>query len=308
VNAYCVIANPADELTKGTIEVFDSAGNLKKSANIAIDAKSVIRSWDYIGSIQAIADPALIKVVADSPVVVEAVRWEENKRGWGFAVFPSSIGAGYWFDIPFGSLDNGNVNIGNATGSAGPLLALEIFDMNGTRVGAKGFSLPKDGIVRSWDLLGNIYNFGKPVRVKVSATEVPVDLVADNVKWAGPPYETVGAGFNCGPTDLMKGRTFYFPFSSFGGWANAYCVIANVSGETATVAIEVYDANGAFKKSEIFTLGGAAIARSWDYIGSIQAIADPALIKVTASRDVVVETVRWEQNRRGWGFAVLPAR
>jgi len=60
------------------------------------------------------------------------------------------------------------------------------------------------------------------------------------------------------------------------------------------------------KKTVNFTIGSKGVARSWDYVGSIQAIADPALLKISSDQDVVVEAVKWEENRRGWGFALLP--
>jgi hypothetical protein len=95
-------------------------------------------------------------------------------------------------------------------------------------------------------------------------------LVADNIKWASPPYDTVGAGFNCGPLLISQGKEFVFPFSSFSSWTNAYCAMANTSNETATVTLEVYDASGGLKKAVTRTIGGRMTARSWDWLAQVR--------------------------------------
>jgi hypothetical protein len=301
-NAYCVIANLSADASAVTIYVYDSTGILKTTQSFSIPGLGLVRSWDYIGGIQAIADPALLKIVSSKDVVVEAVRWEENKRGWGFAIFPSSIGAGTHFLIPFGSLDNGNMNIAN-TSSSLCTVTLSVRSVSGLPAESDTFTIPAKGVVESWDRVGNIYNYGKPVTVEITSTQ---PIVVDNIKWAGPPYDTVGAGFSCAPLDLMKGRLFYFPFSSFASSTNAYCVIANPTTDTFDGVIGIYDSSGALKKSARFTMGPLGVVRGWDVIGSIQAVADPALVGVVTGGSTVVEAVRWEENRRGWGFAVLP--
>jgi hypothetical protein len=302
-NAYCVIANVAAQDALVTIQLTDSGGALRRSTSFNLPARSVVRSWDYIGSIQAIADPALLRITSDKEVVVEAVRWEENTRGWGFAIFPASVGTGTGFAVPFGSLDNGNINLGN-TGAGPANVTLTIRDPSGDVVGTESITIPALGVVRTWDVIGNIYNYGKPLTVEIASNQ---PLAADNIKWAGPPYETVGAGFSCGPLDLMKGRTFYFPFSSFAAWTNAYCVIANTTDQPLDGGIGIFDSAGVLRKSASFSIGPRGVVRGWDIIGSIQAAADPALVLVVTTKEAVLETVRWEENRRGWGFAVLPA-
>jgi hypothetical protein len=301
-NAYCVIVNTAASTANVTIDVYDSGGAVKKTSTFSVESKATVRSWDYVGSIQSWADPALLRVTSDRDIVVEAVRWEENKRGWGFSIFPSSLGGGTSFIIPFGSLDNGNINLANISG--GPAgVTMRIRDAAGTSLAAQNVSIPARGVVRSWDLLGNLYGYGKPLTVEVTSG---ASIVGDNIKWASPPYDTVGAGFTCGPASLMKGKLFYYPFNSAGGTANAYCVISNTTSSASNVTIDVYDANGNLMKTTSFAIAANGVVRSWDSVGSIQALADPALIRITSSQDVVVEAVRWEQNKRGWGFAILP--
>lgn len=302
-NGYAVIANTSDSAAKITIEIFNNAGSLRKSVNFTIGGRGIAGSWDYLGSIQAVADPALLRITSDRDVVVEAVRWEQNKRGWGFAIFPSASGAGTQFLIPFGSLNNGNINLGN-TGSSPAHVSLKILSDSGYLQKTSVFTIAAKGVVRSWDFVGNVYDYGKLLAVEITSDQ---PLVGDNIKWANPPYDTVGAGFSCGPLPLVKGKEFCVPFSFFGS-ANAYCVIANATSTLTTLTIEVYDTAGALKKSTKSTLYSRSVVRTWDIIGSIQAVADPALVRITATQDVVVEAARWEQNKRGWGFAILPVR
>jgi len=300
-NGYAVIANTTPSSANVVIEVTDQTGVLKKTSTFVIGAKGVVRSWELIGSIQAIADPALIRIASDQDVVVEAVRWEQNRRGWGFAIFPSSAGSGTSFVIPFGALNNGNINLAN-TSSTTANVTLRIINADGINIKEQSFTLPGKGVIRTWDVVGNIYSYGKPVTVEVASDQ---PLVGDNIKWASPPNDTVSAGFSCGPLSLVKGKTFYFPFSAF-GQSNAYAVLSNTASNTAAVTIEVYDPAGVLKKTSNFTIGAKGVVRSWEYLGSIQAVADPALLKISSDQDLVVEAVRWEQNRRGWGFAILP--
>jgi hypothetical protein len=302
-NSYVVISNVTTVAANMTIEIFDRDGVLKKTSSFTVGPRGVARSWEHVGSIQAVADPALLKITSDQDVVMEAVRWELNKRGWGFAIFPSVISSGMNFLIPFGALDNGNINLSNIGGSTANL-TLKVVNSSGAVVKLQDLTIPVRGVRRSWDAIGNIYQYGKPVSVEVTSDQA---LAADNIKWASPPNDTVGAGFTCGPLSLMKGKEFYFPFSSF-GQSNGYAVISNATLSTANLTIEVYDQAGALKKTKAFSIGPRGIARSWEQIGSIQAIADPALIKITSDQDVVVEAVRLEQNKRGWGFAILPVQ
>lgn len=300
-NAYCDVANVSDSSASVMIEVFDSGGSLKRTESFTVGAKSVIRSWDVIGNIQDIADPALLKITSDQDIVVDAVRWENNEKGWGFAVLPVSSAQGTHFFIPFGSLSSGNINLANPNGTTATG-TLRIRDQSGTVQGESSFSVPSQGVIRSWDVIGNVYDYGKPVTVEVTSS---IPVIGDNIKWADPPYP-VGSGFSCLPTDLMKGRLFYFPFSGFSS-TNAYCDIANTTDSTASVTIEVYDAGGLLKHTKSFSVGAKSVIRSWDQIGNIQNIADPALLRITSDQDIVVDAVRWENNEKGWGFAVLPA-
>ena len=313
-NGYAVISNATSNTANITVRVYDQNGVLKKSASKALPSRGVMRTWEMIGSIQAIADPASLTIDSDQEIVVEAVRWELNKRGWGFAIFPGPIGGGTDFLIPFGCLENGNLNLSNMNSYAASV-RLRVLNSGGAVVKEQSFSIPIKGIKRSWDIIGNIYGYGKPVTVEVSSLPVTIGrgqnvalpLTIDNIKWANPPYDTVGAGFNCGPLTLMKGKLFYFPYSTFGS-SNAYAVIANTTSSSANIIIEVFDQNGTLKRTQAMTVGPKGVARTWEYLGSIQAIADPALIRITSDQDVVIEAVKWEQNRRGWGFAILPVQ
>jgi len=298
---YAVISNTTASTANMTIEVYDQTGTLKKNSPMTIGAKGVARTWETIGSIQAIADPALIRISSDQDVVVEAVRWEQNKRGWGFAIFPSSAGSGTSFLIPFGALNNGNINLANIAGTPANI-TLRVLNASGQNVKEQAFAIPAMGVKRTWDVVGNIYGYGKPATVEIISDQA---LVGDNIKWADPPYDTVGAGFTCGPLTMMKGRAFLFPFSAF-GLSQGYAVISNTASNPANLTIEVYDQAGTLKKTSPMTIGAKGVARTWETIGSIQTIADPALIRITSDQDVVVEAVRWEQNKRGWGFAILP--
>jgi hypothetical protein len=220
---------------------------------------------------------------------------------------PFAIGttAGTTNLISFGSLDNGNINIGNI-GAATASLSVKVFDSAGQQFMEQSPTVPPNGVRRTWDLITNVFNYGKPVSLLINGTQ---PLVGDNIKWAGPPYDTVGAGFTCGPVMKMKGREFFLPFNSSvtaGEWANGYCVLSNTTGTTANVMIIVYDQNGTLKKTAPFSIPAFGMVRSWDYVGSIQDLADPALLRITSDQDVVVEAVRWVQNRRGWDFAILP--
>jgi hypothetical protein len=304
-NGYCVITNTTATAANVTVEVYDQNGALKKTAPIAIPALGVTRSWDAVGSIQTLADPALLRIVSDQDVVVEAVRWVQNRRGWGFAIFPSAVAAGTTFLVPFGSLDNGNINLANIS-TATANVTVRVLNATGTSVKEQSLTIPAKGVKRTWDVIGNIFNYGKPVSVQITSDR---SLVGDNIKWASPPYDTVGAGFSCGPLTQMAGRNFAFPFNSSvsaGESANGYCVIANIANVAANVSISVSDAAGAPKKTVLFTVPANGVVRSWDYVGSIQDQGDPALLRVIADQNVVVETVRWVNNRRGWGFALLP--
>jgi len=303
-NGYAVISNTTTSQANLTIEVYDQAGVSKKSAAMTIGAKGVARTWEVIGSIQAIADPALIRIQSDQDVVIEAVRWELNKRGWGFAILPSyPSGSGTSFVIPFGALNNGNVSLANIGGGSASV-TLRLLNASGQNIKEQALTIPSHGVRRSWDVIGNIFAYGKPVTVEVSSDQA---LVGDNIKWAAPPNDTVGAGFTCGPTNIMAGKLFYFPFSAF-GQCSAYAVISNTAASQANLTIEVYDQAGILKKSSAMTIGAKGVARTWEVIGSIQTIADPALIKIIADQNVVVEAVRWELNKRGWGFAVMPVQ
>jgi len=298
---YAAISNTATSQANLTIEVYDQAGALKKTSAMTIGPRGVARTWEAVRSIQAIADPALIKIMADQEVVVEAVRWEQNKRGWGFAILPAVTGSGTSFLIPFGALNNGNINMANI-GGAEANVTLRIWNASGQNIKEQAFTIPAKGVKRSWDVIGNIFAYGKPLTVEVLSDQA---LVGDNIKWANPPYDTVGAGFTCGPRNLMAGKVFYLPFSAF-GQSQAYAVVSNTVASQANLTIEVYDQAGALKKTSGMTVGPKGVARTWEVIGSIQAIADPALIKIISDQLVVVEALRWEQNKRGWGFAVLP--
>ena len=300
-NAYCDIANATESSAAVMIEVYDAQGGLKHTESFSVGAKSVIRSWDKIGNIQNIADPALLKITSDQDIVVDTVRWENNEIGWGFAVMPVSDAQGSHFFIPFGSLSKGNINIANPNGSTATG-TLRIRDQSGTIQGEEPFSITSLGVIRSWDIIGNVYDYGKPVTVEITSS---LPVIGDNIKWADPPYP-VGSGFSCLPTDLMKGRLFYFPFSGFSA-TNAYCDIANITDSSTSVTIEVYDAEGRLKHTESFSVGAKSVIRSWDKIGNIQNIADPAMLKITSDQDIVVDAVRWENNEKGWGFAVMPA-
>lgn len=300
-SGYAVISNATLNTANLTIEVYDQTGALKKTSAFSIGPRGIARSWDQIGSIQAIADPALLRITSDQDVVVESVRWEQNKRGWGFAVFPTSAGAGTSFGIPFGSLDNGNINLANIAASAANV-TLRVLNSSGQNVKEQAFTIPAKGVKRSWDIVGNIFSYGKPVTVEISSSQA---LVSDNIKWASPPYDTVGVGFTCGPLSLMKGKLFFSPFSSF-GQTNGYAVLSNTTTSVANVTIEVFDQTGVLKKTSMFQIGSKGVARSWDYVGSIQAVADPAVLRITSDQDLVVEAVRLEGNKRGWGFAILP--
>jgi len=301
-NGYAVISNATLSTAHLTIEVYDQNGALKKTAAFSIGPRGVARSWEQIGSIQAIADPALLRITSDQDVVVEAVRWELNKRGWGFAIFPASTGAGTSFVVPFGTLNNGNINLANVATSAADV-TLRVLNSNGQNVKEQAFTIPAKGVKRSWDIVGNIFSYGKPLTVEISSTQA---LVSDNIKWASAPYDTVGVGFTGGPLSLMKGKLFYFPFSSF-GQSSGYAVLSNTTSSVANVTVEVFDQTGVLKKTSNFTIGSKGVARTWDYVGSIQAVADPAVLRITSDQDLVVEAVRLEENKRGWGFAILPS-
>jgi hypothetical protein len=300
-SGYAVVSNTTTSQANLTVEVYDQAGVLKKTSAMTVGAKGVARTWETIGSIQAIADPAVLRITSDQDVVVEAVRWEQNKRGWGFAILPSATGSGTSFLVPFGSLNNGSLNLANISASTANV-TLRVLSAAGQNVKEQAFTIPAKGVKRSWDLVGNIFGYGKPVTVEVTSDQ---PLVGDNIKWSDPPYDTVGAGFTCGPLSLMKGKEFYFPFSAF-GQSNGYAVLSNTAASQANVTIEVYDQAGVLKKTSAMTIGAKGVARTWETIGSIQAIADPAVLRITSDQDVVVEAVRWEQNKRGWGFAILP--
>jgi len=300
-NGYAVIANATTTTANVTVNVYDQTGILKKTSTFPIGARSVVRTWESVGSIQAIADPALLKISSDQDLVVEAVRWEQNRRGWGFAIFPPALGSGTSFSIPFGALNNGNINLANISGSSANV-TLRILNSSGQNVKEQAFTIPALGVRRSWDIVGNIFSYGKPATVELTSDQA---LVADNIKWANAPYDTVGAGFSCGPLSVMKGKQFYFPFSAF-GQSNGYAVISNTTTSPANLTIEVYDQTGVLKKTSNFSIGPKGIARTWEVIGSIQSIADPALIRIVSDQDIVAEAVRWEQNKRGWGFALLP--
>jgi hypothetical protein len=234
MNAYSVLVNTTGSQANIIYKIYDANGALKNTTTFSIPAKGTVRSWDYVGSIQAIADPAFQQITSDQDIVVEAVRWEENRRGWGFSVFPYTIGTGTSFIIPFGSLDNGNINMGNS-GTATANVTLKVFNSSGANVAQQGFTIPKMGVARSMDIIGNLYNYGKPLSVLLVSDQ---PLAVDNIKWASPPYDTVSAGFTSAPLAATKGKLFYYPFSSFGD-ANAYAVLANATASTATVTMTV---------------------------------------------------------------------
>jgi len=301
VQGYAAISNTTSSTANITIQVYDAAGTLKKTQGMTVGPKGVARTWESLGNIATWADPALVKIVSDQDIVVEAVRWEQNKRGWGFAIFPSAIASGTSFLIPFNALNNGNVNLGNI-GGATANVTLNIWSAAGAVVKTQGLTIPALGVKRTWDIIGDIYDYGKPVTVEVTSDQA---LAGDNIKWADPPYDTVGAGFNCAPVSQMKGTLFYFPFSSFGS-VQGYAAISNATSSTANITIQVYDATGALKKTQAMTVGSRGVGRTWESLGNIATWADPALVKITSDQDIVVEAVRWEQNKRGWGFAILP--
>jgi len=301
VQGYAAISNTTSSTANITVQVFDAAGVLKKTAGMTVGPKGVGRTWESLGNIATWADPALVKILSDQDIVVEAVRWESNKRGWGFAIFPSAIASGTSFLIPFNALNNGNVNLGNIGGGTANV-TLNIWSAAGAVVKTQALTIPALGVKRTWDIIGDIYDYGKPVTVEVTSDQ---PLAGDNIKWADPPYDTVGAGFSCAPVSLMKGKTFYFPFSSF-GTVQAYAAISNTTSSTANITVEVYDQTGLLKKTQGMTVGPKGVGRTWDSLGNIATWADPALVKITSDQDIVVEAVRWESNKRGWGFAILP--
>jgi len=301
VQGYAAISNTTSSTANITVQVFDAAGVLKKTVGMTVGPKGVARTWESLGNIATWADPALVKILSDQDIVVEAVRWESNKRGWGFAIFPSAIASGTSFLIPFNALNNGNVNLGNIGGGTANV-TLNIWSAAGAVVKTQALTIPALGVKRTWDIIGDIYDYGKPVTVEVTSDQ---PLAGDNIKWADPPYDTVGAGFSCAPVSLMKGKTFYFPFSSF-GTVQAYAAISNTTSSTANITVEVYDQTGLLKKTQGMTVGPKGVGRTWDSLGNIATWADPALVKITSDQDIVVEAVRWESNKRGWGFAILP--
>jgi len=307
--AYCCIANTENSSANVTLQIYNTNGNLMRAENIVIPALGMIRSWKYIGNIGSIASPALVKVSSDKNVVIDAIRWEDDCKGWTFAVLPAATAGGQKFFVPFGSLNRGNINMGNISTTTANI-SLRLRDKYGTQIGStNNFTIPANGIALTWDIIGNIYNYGKPITVEIQSDQA---LVADNIKWAddldNPNSKVhIGAAMTCLPEDVMKGKLLYFTYYTM-STANSYSCIANTETTPANVTLQVYDANGNLQQSKSLSIPALGMIRSWDYIGNIGDIASPSLIKISSDKNVVADAIRWENNCKGWTFAVLPIK
>jgi hypothetical protein len=309
--AFCTISIKGNEPTYVEIYVYDSDGVLKLTTGLTIPGKGIRSSWNYIGSIQNIANPALISVYSYDDVMVDVLHVEQYRKGYGFSALPSKISEGTHLFIPFGSIGNvnlnGKLNIANISTLTADV-TIQIYDQDGIQIGSDlSFSIPPNGILASWDEIGNIYDYGKPVTVEVSS-DYPV--VVDKFIWAddflpAQDYDHIGIGMTCLPFDAEKGRQLYTTFSTPTS-TTAYYNIINVEDSQAYVTIDVYDAAGNLERTESFTIPAKGIRRSWDYIGSIQDIANPATIKITSDKNIIVDAIHLEQYMKGYGFNIFP--
>ena len=84
------IGNPDDAASvNATISIYDGAGTLQHTANATVPARGMVNTLSLLGNIYDYAKPAVVRIVADGPVTVDAGRWRESGKNIG-------AGSSFW--------------------------------------------------------------------------------------------------------------------------------------------------------------------------------------------------------------------
>jgi len=189
-NSWFNIANAGDSQTGANIYVYDSNGVLRKSASTTVAANGFASTWDLIGDVYNYANPALVSIESDKDIVVDSGRWSSSS-GWGFTVPPVDVCSGREFAYPVRGWGNSFSNIANVS-SGEVLVDVKIYDLQRNLKKLGNAAIPAHGVLNTWDLFGDIYDWSAPAIVEITSDR---SVVVDNGRWSS----SSGWGFTVPP-------------------------------------------------------------------------------------------------------------
>jgi hypothetical protein len=291
------IANPGWSDANLSVIVYDANGQEAYQGDVIVPAQGMRSSWDFLdGSVYALANPAVIKIVSDQQVVVDHGSWG-RKAGWGFNNLPLKVAAGKKFSLPLWGWSNSWVMCANSEENDANL-TIKVHDKNGVEKISVDAVLPGNGFLRTWDLIGDVYNYAAPAVVTIQSD---LDIVVERGNWSS----NGGFASAVAPESVSSGMSFIFPVA---GWSSSSSNILNTSAETADVTINVYDGSGELQETLNTSIAPLNLKTTWELTGNLYAIANPALVEIVSDRPVTVDSNCWTSRSgvAGWSFTLLP--
>jgi len=293
------IGNPGASDANVTVEVYDGSGLIQNSVTATVPAYGTICSWDLLGgSVYYAVSPAVVRVTSDQAVVMEHGSWSRG-AGWGITALPNAKAAGKSFAFPGWGWSNSWICFANTENSTAAI-TLRIYDADGEEQLSTTASIPARGFLRTWDLIGDIYDHAYPAVVIVESDK---DIVINHGRWSS----SSGWGFSVPRKDVCAGRLFRY--SAYGWRYSASNILNTSSASSADISIKVYDESGTLQRTETTTIPPLGMDNTWYILGDLYDVACPAVVEISSDQDIIVDNGRWSRSRSnygGWGFTILP--
>jgi peptidase C25-like protein/thrombospondin type 3 repeat protein len=292
------VGNPSSTDASVTAKIYDKNGVLKRTETFTVPGMGMRSSLEiFSGYIYSIANPASVKISSDNPVVLDHGCWSSSS-GWGFSTLPKSVSAGTSFALPIWGWSKSWLIISN-TEDTTAAVTVKVYDKNGELKTTLSSTAPANGTLRTWELIGNLYQFGSPLLVTVESDK---NIIVENGRWSS----SSGWGFHVPRTSTASGKDFRFPVT---GLTSNASYIGNTSTDTASVTINVYDASGTLSDSCSVDIAPHGVANTWSELGNLYSISDPAMIEIVSDKNIVVDNGSWSSsdNYSGWGMIVMPS-
>ena len=262
-----------------------------------VPAFGTLSSWDFLnGSVYNICEQAVIKIASDRPVVVDHGSWS-SEAGSGASDLPTAVSSGRSFTFPAWGWSSSRFLVAN-TSSTPVNAVITICDTAGNELDSTNFVVPGNGLIDSWDVVGNIYSYSKTAVVSIESSG---DVVIVNQRWSA----SAGWEFTVPPEAVGSGYKFSFPVN---GWSYSASSIVNCSTEEANVSINIYDVQGTLQATHDFTIGASGVESTWSLLGNLYQDGQPAVVEIISDQPIIVDNGRWSSsgNDSGWGFTILP--
>jgi len=300
--SYLNIANVDSVSVSVTVTVFNGSGEEQATASAQIPPNGMFNTWELIGNILELANPAGVAISSTGLVTVNSGNWNggTNNAGWASQQLPMTTAAGTQFTFAAGQGDASYLTVSNPNGSSASV-QIKIYSQQGVlQYSSPSFTIDPYGTVNSWSVIGDIYSHIKPALVQVTSDQ---SVVINSGCWnnSGPS----GWQMSVLPDATGAGTEFLFPVR---GWNTAGYYIANTSDETTLCTIKIYDQNGTLRYNAQTAVAAKGIFSTIDQIGNIYSIAAPAVISISATDNTVVSGGCYEATTEAsWGSSLLPS-